>query len=69
MIVVKDTAYSLMCNGGVEMAALPTAHGFAPNAFPQHLASKQLQSADTTTSEYAIMTQVPLPFHQMPTKA
>ena len=52
-----------------EMAALPTARGFAPAAFPQHLASEQLQSTDSTGSQDSIMTQVPLPFHQMPTKA
>jgi hypothetical protein len=52
-----------------EMAALPTARGFAPAAFPQHLASEQLQSTDSTGSQDSIMTQVPLPFHQMPAPA
>jgi hypothetical protein len=40
----------------------PTARGFALNAFPQHFASKQLQSTDSTGSQDSIMTQVPLPF-------
>jgi len=51
------------------MAALPTARGFAPTAFPQHLASEQLQSTNSTGSQDSIMTQAPLPLHQMPTKA
>jgi hypothetical protein len=69
VIIVEDTAYNLVCNVGVEMAALPTARGYASTAFLQHLASEQLQSTDSTGSQDSIMTQVPLPFHQTPTKA
>jgi len=69
VFVVEDTAYDVVCSGRVEMAALPTARGFAPTTFPQHFASEQLQSTDGTGSQDPIMTQAPLPFLQMPTKA
>jgi hypothetical protein len=49
------------------MVPLPTARGLAPAAFPQHLASERLQSTDCTGSQDSVMTQVQLPFHQMPT--
>jgi hypothetical protein len=41
----------------IEVAAPSTAQGFAPTAFPQRLASEQLQSTDSTGSQDSIMTQ------------
>jgi hypothetical protein len=41
----------------IDIVAPPIARGFAPTAFPQHLASEQLQSTDKTGSQDSIMTQ------------
>jgi hypothetical protein len=45
----------------IEMAALPTGRGFAPTDFPQHPASEQLQSTDSTGSQDSLLTQLPMP--------